>query len=58
MLADVAERAVEDGDFDTGRLALEAMYKYGEDFKDRDRNRAEEAIAEIDDDASDETPEQ
>ncbi|HEX5456146.1 MAG TPA: hypothetical protein VFW77_02150 [Candidatus Saccharimonadales bacterium] len=58
MLADVAERAVEDENVDTGRLALEAMYKYGEDFKDPDRDRAEEALAEISDEASGETPEQ
>ena len=55
MLANVAERAADDDDVDTGKLALKAMYRHGEDFKDRDRDRAEEALAGISDEASDET---
>lgn len=45
MLADVAEKAVEAGKPELGRLAVTAMYQYSEDSKDRDRDRAEEALS-------------
>lgn len=48
MLADVTEKAVEEGKPELGRLAVTAMYQYGEDFEDRDRDRAEEALSGVD----------